>query len=303
LKNKASTTRQRYQGVIDNYLVPAFGSFSLGELTPVTLQTYFTGLGDTKLSHESIDKIRDVLASILKKAAYQKYHLIKENPMEYIEIPRATTGKRSRKPHITPEQFDELVNAIPEPYATMFFVAVYTGLRVSELIGLRWDDVGSDSITVNERYCRGDWSEPKSQASNTTIGVDRCVIERIHRLKLLSVEVKAGRAIRKYRVVKSAGPNDLVFQSVKDGKPMRDNNVLTRFIKPAARALGLGFVNWVAYEHHAQRGWSKPARTRKMSKVRCGILAFRPHWISTRSLFLNHSVAPWNLPAEWLLSE
>ena len=44
-------------------------------------------------------------------------------------------------------------------------------------------------------------------------------------------------------MVKSDGPNDLVFQSVKDGKPMRDNNILTRFIKPAARELGIGFVN------------------------------------------------------------
>ena len=31
---------------------------------------------------------------------------------------------------------------------------------------------------------------------------------------------------------------------MKDGKPMRDNNILTRFIKPAARQIGLGFVNW-----------------------------------------------------------
>src|SRR5215469_8710136 len=32
--------------------------------------------------------------------------------------------------------------------------------------------------------------------------------------------------------------------SVKDGKPIRDNNILTRFIKPAARAIGLPWVNW-----------------------------------------------------------
>jgi integrase len=173
LKNKAITTRERYQGVIDKYLVPTFVSFALGDLTPFTVQRYITGLGSTKLSHESIDKIRDVLAAILKKAAYKKYRLIQKDPMEYIELPRAATGRRTRKPHITPEQFDDLVNAIPEPYATMFYVAVYTGLRVSELIGLKWDDIGLDSITVNERYCRGDWSEPKRKASNTTIGVDR----------------------------------------------------------------------------------------------------------------------------------
>jgi len=63
-------------------------------------------------------------------------------------------------------------------------------------------------------------------------------------LRLLTVEVRAGRATRKYKVVKSDGPNDLVFQSVKDGKPMRDNNILCRFIKPAGRRLGFGFVNW-----------------------------------------------------------
>ena len=34
------------------------------------------------------------------------------------------------------------------------------------------------------------------------------------------------KAIRRYKVVKKDGPEDLVFQSVKDGKPMRDNNVL-----------------------------------------------------------------------------
>jgi integrase len=49
--------------------------------------------------------------------------------------------------------------------------------------------------------------------------------------------------MRYYKVVKTAGPDDLVFQSVKDGKPMRDGNVLNRFIKPAGAKLGLR-VNW-----------------------------------------------------------
>ena len=74
--------------------------------------------------------------------------------------------------------------------------------------------------------------------------MNHSVIERIHRLKLLTVYVKAGNAVRKYRVVKSDGPEDLVFQSVRDGKPIRDNNILTRFIKPAARAMSLPWVNW-----------------------------------------------------------
>jgi integrase len=58
------------------------------------------------------------------------------------------------------------------------------------------------------------------------------------------VEVKAGQSWRRYRVVKSEGPEELVFQSVATGRPMRDNAVLTRHIKPVARKLGLEWVNW-----------------------------------------------------------
>jgi integrase len=244
----AVTTQQRYRGVLEKYLLPPFGNFLLRDLTPAVLQEFFSvGLAAAypTLGWESKDKVRDVLASVLKKAA-RKYALLERNPIEVIELPPDRIGKRRKMPYLTPEQFDELVTAMPEPYSTMVFVAIYTGLRISELVALRWEDLGSDSITVERRYCRGDWSKPKSRASNATIAVDRHVIERIHRLKLPTVDVKAGRrAVRHYRVVKPDGPNpELVFQSVKDGKPMRDNNVLTRFLKPAARKLGLGFANW-----------------------------------------------------------
>jgi integrase len=117
-------------------------------------------------------------------------------------------------------------------------------VEVSELIGLRWGDVGEDSLMVDERYCRGDWSAPKSEASNAAVVVPLHVIERIHRLKLLTIDGRCGRAVRKYKLVKSDGPEDLVFQSVRTGAPMRDNNILTRHIKPAARNVGLEFVNW-----------------------------------------------------------
>jgi integrase len=143
-----------------------------------------------------------------------------------------------------PDQFLALLSLIVEPYASMVFVAVYTGLRVSELVGLRWRNIHEDSISIEERYCRGDWGPPKSEASGATIPVNRCVIERIHHLKTVMIEVRAGRATRRYRAVKSSRPDDLVFQSVRKGAPMRDNNILVRHIKPAARKLGLDFVNW-----------------------------------------------------------
>jgi len=238
----AKTTQDRYRSVIANYLAPTFGNLCLRDLTPLTLQRYFSGLSASPLAHESKDKIRDVLSSILGSAV--QYGLLVKNPVEGIRMPAEKRGKRRTKPHVTPEQFEQLVNAIVEPYSTMLFVAVWTGLRISELIGLRWEDVQADSLTIDERCCRGDWGAPKSEASNATIGVEPCVIERINRLKLLTVEVKAGRGLRRYKLVKSSAPSDLVFHSVQTGAAMRDNNILSRHIKPAARKLGLPWVNW-----------------------------------------------------------
>jgi integrase len=131
-----------------------------------------------------------------------------------------------------------------EPYATIVFAAMYTGLRPSELAGLRWRNVHEDAITIDERYCQGEWGSPKSEASNATIAVNAAVIERIEALKSMVVSVGAGNDTRRYAVVKSSGPEDLVFQSVSKNAAIRKDNILTRHIKPAARAADLGFVNW-----------------------------------------------------------
>ncbi len=237
----AKSTRDRYENVIKNHLLPAFGQATLRDLTTLTLQKYFSAMHGSPLAYESRDKIRDVLGSILKSAV--EFGLLVKNPMTGVKLPRDKKARRT-KPYLTPEHFDQLIQKIPEPYATMVYVAVFTGLRVSELIGLRWRCINEDSITIEERYCRGEWGIPKSEASAATIPVNKTVINRLQQLKTLTVSIKAGRATRTYPLVKKDGPDDLVFQSVKDGKPMRDNNILTRHLKPAARTLGLDFLNW-----------------------------------------------------------
>ena len=237
----AKSSQERYRGVIKNHLKPNFGGMCLRDMTPLPLQRYLSGLAESALAFESRDKIRDVLSSILRSAV--QYGYLVTNPVEGLRLPRPKRGKLS-KPYLRPEQFRVLLDAVPEPYASMVYVAVFTGLRISELVALRWRNVHEDSITIDERCCRGDWGAPKSESSNATIAVNSAVIDRIHALRSLTVVVRAGSGTRKYRVVKADGPDDLVFQSLVKGGPMRDNNILTRVIKPAARKVGLDFVNW-----------------------------------------------------------
>jgi hypothetical protein len=156
----ATTTRDRSEGILRNYLIPAFGQKCLRELTPMSLQAYFSAMAASQLSRESKDKLRDVLAGVLNSAV--QFGLLVKNPIENVKLPPERRGKKRSKPIVTPEQFELLLSRIQEPYATMVYVAVYTGLRISELVGLRWDDIHEDSITVDERYCRGDWGAPKS---------------------------------------------------------------------------------------------------------------------------------------------
>lgn len=236
----ASTTRKTYESTLGKYLVPAFGNTPLRDMNTLTLQMYFSRLGTSALGGDTVLKLKEVLSSVLGSA--MQYELLTRNPVLAVQIPRSKiVNRKKRKPNVTPEEFAELLELVNEPYATMIYVAVYTGLRVSELIGLRWEDVHSDSLTVDERYCRGDWSATKTERSSATIGVASSVIARIQRLRTLEVTLNWGghNAKKRIRLVRSDGPDDLVFQSVRKGAAMNDQNILRRHLRPAARKRGM----------------------------------------------------------------
>jgi integrase len=236
----ASTTRASYEGTLRRYLIAVFGDMPLRNMTVLNLQAYFSSLATSKLGGDTVLKIKEVLSSVLGSAV--NYELLTRNPMLAVQIPRnKVVNKKKQKPHITPEEFERLVNFVDEPYATMICVAVFSGLRVSELVGLKWEDVHDEALTVDERYCRGDWSVTKTTGSSTTIGVASSVITRIRQLKTLEVEINwGGKGARKrFKLVRSDKPHDLVFQSLRAGNPMSDGNILRRHLRPAALKLGI----------------------------------------------------------------
>jgi len=235
----------------------------LRNINNLMLQNYFSGLGKSDIGGPTVLKIREVISSALSRDVVNGLLIV--NPALDVEIPRSKqVNKCKPKPNLSPEEFNKLLLLVDEPYATMIYVAVWTGLRPSELIGLKWEDVGLDSLTIDERYCRGDWDVPKTEASNATIAVVTEVIQRIHALKNLEVEINWGGqgAKKKFKVVRSSNPTDLVFQSVCEGKPMNDQNILRRHLRPAALKLKID---------PKKANWRSLRRSRATWLVRAGV--------------------------------
>jgi integrase len=128
-----------------------------------------------------------------------EYEYLQKNPLDNLKLPPDKRGKQA-KPWVTPQQFFQMLDLISEPYATIVYAAVFTGLRVSELAALKWRCIHKDSITIEQRFCRGDWSCTKSDASAATIAVQEKLIERILQLKNSLFPIRAGRAVRQCKV-------------------------------------------------------------------------------------------------------
>ena len=127
----ADPTQNRSKSVLKVHLKPAFGDLMLREVTLEILQHYFGHLQTTKMSPEGIDEVKDVLSAVLGTAV--TYGRLSTNPAEKIRLKKRKLTKP--KPFIRVDLFNCLVESIMEPYATMVYVAAFTGLRVSELPG------------------------------------------------------------------------------------------------------------------------------------------------------------------------
>ena len=80
--------------------------------------------------------IKAVLFRLFEKSMLWEMIPVQRNPMSLVEIKGARRAKRPKV--LTPEQCLQVLNTVREPYRTMVLVALCTGLRVGEILGLRW---------------------------------------------------------------------------------------------------------------------------------------------------------------------
>jgi integrase len=282
----ADSTQKAYLTHLNRYVLPKFGEMSLREMTPITLQRYFSGLAQSEEGPATVLKIKETLSSILGSA--KKYELLAKNPMEGISIPHEKVlNRKKRKPTLSVQELDLLLTEMKEPYATMVNTAYFSGLRPSELNGLKIEDLHEDSITLDESCCRGNWKETKTDGSSATISIPPDAIERICRLKDLTVEYSCGGrgAKRRVKCIRSLEPTSLIFQSLHKGGPMNDGNIRNRHIRPAAVKLGIDpkKTTWQAFRRSYLTNLADSGATRRISRRRGGIPASLRPWRSTHS--------------------
>lgn len=150
--NVKSTTMQTYRSVIKARILPHLGDVKVQDLTPAMLDAWIRKLVELGFSHSSIRVTYSVIRDALNYAV-QPSQLISSNPVLYVKIPKNAPKNIVKRTIITPEQFNSLLEKYPfgTPYYVPIALLFCTGIRISELVGLTWDDIGFDRKIISIR--------------------------------------------------------------------------------------------------------------------------------------------------------
>jgi len=142
--NLSPKTAEGYESIIRQHVIPKLGSIPLSQLKPEHIQKYYSNLlsngrcdGKGALTPLTVRHHHMALHRALQMAV--KWGLIIRNPSDAIDPPRYQRTEM----HVMNEQnlHDFLEAAKSTPHYTLFYLALFTGMRRSELLALRWSDV------------------------------------------------------------------------------------------------------------------------------------------------------------------
>jgi integrase len=231
-KQRKRSTMADYSNVIDHDLLPYFG-----EDTPVEdIDTHdVDALKDhllTRVSHRTAQKILVILHGVMARAKRKGW--ITVNPCEDAE--KVTVKRTDDFNVLSVEQVHAVASeAASELLRAVFLTAAFTGLRMGELLALRWRhiDFASRILHVQRNYVEGEEDTPKSHRRRSVPVSDQAVVV----LEALS------------RREHFTGPDDLVLCD-EVGHHLDDNTVRDEFYAALERA-GLGHLRYVEPPSHA----------------------------------------------------
>jgi integrase len=162
----------------------------------------------------------------------RRWELIDRNPIELVR----QSSRRLRIPRIlTADEIRLLLAQLAEPYLSMVLVAACLGLRVSEIIGLKWGDFDwkNRNVFVQRAVVQARVGETKTEGSSRPLPLDAALAMHLQELRKCS---------------SYAAPEDWVFAN-DAGRPRWQESILQRQLKPAAVRAGIGKIGWHTFRH------------------------------------------------------
>src|SRR5215216_3877889 len=144
-----ATTFERYEQITRLHLKPALGRVKLKTLTPAHVRGLYREKLEAGLSARTVRYIHTTLHKALKQAVMDG--LIPRNVTEAVKPPQPT---REEMHPLTPEQAKVLLQTAHETrdrLEALYVLAIHTGLRQGELLGLKWDDVDLEDGSLQVR--------------------------------------------------------------------------------------------------------------------------------------------------------
>ncbi|PLS85073.1 MAG: site-specific integrase, partial [Actinobacteria bacterium] len=167
------TTYHRYESVVRLHIAPILGSTRLLKLTPAKVQALYRDRLDSGCSPRTVKYVHATLHKALKDAV--RWQMVPVNVTEAVTVPKVT--KEEITP-LSPSQVRVFLRAVKgERLETMFVLAVTTGMRQGEILGLKWEDVDLDEGVVRVRRTLSRdgrkiiFSPPKTAKGKRSIGL------------------------------------------------------------------------------------------------------------------------------------
>ena len=191
-------TLYRYRKVVSRYMLPALGPIGLAKIKPAQIEAMYREQLERGLSARTVHQTHRILKAAFKYAV--RTGRLVRNPAELVDPPAV---RRKEMATLTLEDARKLTARLSggDSYEIAIYMALYTGLRRGELVGLKWGD-----INFERRYLRlqrnvvrvpGQGfveSEPKSDSSRRPVelGESDLKILSSHRVRQAEARLRAG---------------------------------------------------------------------------------------------------------------
>jgi len=228
---KTFATNRTNEGYLERWILPRWASYRLRDIKAVMVEEWLRSL---PLANGSKAKIRNLMHSMFNHAIRWEWH--DRNPISHVR----QSAKRQKAPVVLNiEQIKSLLEHLKEPGKTAVLLDILTGLRVSELLALKWSDVDFENLEVNvTRSIAIQRVGPcKTEASQKPVPLDPELAEVL----LL------WRRHSPYPM-----DHDWIFASPakKGASPYWSFSLFRVYVRPALKAAGItGKVGWHTFRH------------------------------------------------------